>query len=61
MDKGESVAYRRVLCQLVHTDNVSERTYLLESDRIEIEKVLNENDRVSAANRHAFSPNKKRI
>lgn len=60
MNKNELAAYRRVLVRLVHSDDVQERSYLLESDRSEIEIVLNENDKVSAPNRHAFSPRKSR-
>lgn len=40
----ELVEYRRVLARLLHGDDVQERTYLLESDRAEIEAVMDQND-----------------
>ncbi|MCH7729546.1 MAG: hypothetical protein IH991_24175 [Planctomycetes bacterium] len=60
MTDPEVIEYRRVLARLVHTDDVQDRHYLLESDRSEIEKVMDQNDKVSAANRQAFSSRKSR-
>ena len=58
MDKDEFIAYRSVLCRLMHSDDLRERTYLVESDRDEIEAVLNEHDKISAVPRQAFTPHK---
>ena len=55
MDKDELVAYRRVLTRLIHTDDLQERNYLLESDPNEIEAVLDEHDKVNAVQRQAFT------
>ena len=58
MDKDELAAYRRVLVRLISTDDLQERTYLLESDRSEIEAVLDLHDKVSTVQRESFTTHK---
>ena len=60
MDPDELAAYRRVLIRLMHSDDRQERSYLLESDRSEIEAVLDEHDKAAAKRSQAFSPHKNR-
>lgn len=58
MDQDESAAYRRVLVRLMHSDDLRERSYLLESDRSEIEAVLDLHDKVSTVQREPFTTHK---
>ena len=60
MTSDELSVYRRLLVRLVHSDDLRERGYLLESDRSEIEAVLDEHDKASAKQRQAFTPRKNR-
>ncbi len=58
MGTDELAAYRRVLTRLMHSDDLQERNYLLESDRKEIEAVLDLHDKASTVQRESFTPHK---
>ena len=58
MNSDELSAYRRVLVRLISNDDLQQRTYLLKSDRDEIEAVLDLHNKVSEVPRPAFTPRK---
>ena len=58
MDKDELSIYRRVLVRLISNDDLQERTYLLKSDRSEIEAALDLHDKASTVQRESFTPRK---